>query len=147
MHSGAYSRKGGQDKITWPPFLEQAPTRTLAISCQDIARVLVVRTVATAISLALLDTVHWDKCSPSNVRLCAVTYSGHSSWRYEVSGQAVQLVAGTSRRGPYFSSECRPADLRMIHQSKVLSHLQLRKIRPGHSREGESIKLRNVLEM
>ncbi len=108
MHSGAYSRKGGQ----------------------DIARVLVVRTVATPISLALLDTVHWDKCSPNNVRLCAVAYSGHSSWRYEVRGRAAHLVAGTSRRGPYFAPECRPADLRIIHQRKVLSHLQLRKIRP-----------------
>ncbi|PBK98475.1 hypothetical protein ARMGADRAFT_1008883 [Armillaria gallica] len=61
MHSEAYSRKGGQ----------------------DTARVLV-RTVATPISLALLDTVQWDQCSLSNVRLCAVLYSGHSSWRYAV---------------------------------------------------------------
>ncbi|PBK92298.1 hypothetical protein ARMGADRAFT_1013511 [Armillaria gallica] len=61
MHSEAYLRKGDQ----------------------DTARVLV-RTVATPTSLALLDTVRWDKCSLSNIQLCAVPYSSHSSWWYVV---------------------------------------------------------------
>ncbi len=104
MHLEAYSRKGGQ----------------------DTARVLV-RTIATPISLALLDTVQWDQCSLSNARLCAIPYSGHLSWRYAVG--AAQWIAGTSHSGPYFATGCRPADLRTIHQSKVsLSSLQLHKI-------------------
>ena len=51
------------------------------------------------------------------------------SFKLEVRGCAAQLIAGTSRRGPYFATGRRPADLRTIHQSEVsLSNLQLRKI-------------------